>query len=107
MKIDHMTVFQILLVVMSSISAALFLCYLQTIRFPNQTDYSLEVCTCVCKIQEESPAHVSGLQIGNDLLFSYLWVALVAFLHVSSVLESVVGMCVLKMLIVASAYLYR
>ncbi|NXJ06239.1 CYTIP protein, partial [Odontophorus gujanensis] len=40
---------------------------IQTIRFPNQNDYSLEVCTCVCKIQEESPAHVSGLQIGDIL----------------------------------------
>ncbi|NXK56201.1 CYTIP protein, partial [Chauna torquata] len=40
---------------------------LQTIRFPNQIDYSLEVCTCVCKIQEESPAHFSGLQIGDIL----------------------------------------
>ncbi|XP_010712377.1 cytohesin-interacting protein isoform X2 [Meleagris gallopavo] len=40
---------------------------IQTIRFPNQTDYSLEVCTCVCKIQEESPAHFSGLQIGDIL----------------------------------------
>ncbi|XP_013049128.3 cytohesin-interacting protein [Anser cygnoides] len=40
---------------------------IQTIRFPNQNDYSLEVCTCVCKIQEESPAHLSGLQIGDIL----------------------------------------
>ncbi|XP_031446682.1 cytohesin-interacting protein isoform X1 [Phasianus colchicus] len=40
---------------------------IQTIRFPNQTDYSLEVCTCVCKIQEESPAQFSGLQIGDIL----------------------------------------
>uniref|UniRef100_A0A8C9EZ12 Cytohesin 1 interacting protein n=1 Tax=Pavo cristatus TaxID=9049 RepID=A0A8C9EZ12_PAVCR len=40
---------------------------IQTIRFPNQTDYSLDVCTCVCKIQEESPAHSSGLQIGDIL----------------------------------------
>ncbi|NXE53311.1 CYTIP protein, partial [Casuarius casuarius] len=40
---------------------------LQTIRFPHQNDCSLEVCTCVCKIQEESPAHLSGLQIGDIL----------------------------------------
>ncbi|NWX13539.1 CYTIP protein, partial [Aegotheles bennettii] len=40
---------------------------IQTIRFPQQSGYSLEVCTCVCKIQEESPAHLSGLQIGNIL----------------------------------------
>ncbi|NXL32372.1 CYTIP protein, partial [Glaucidium brasilianum] len=39
----------------------------QTIRFPHQNDNSLEVCTCVCKIQEESPAHLSGLQIGDIL----------------------------------------
>ncbi|PKU29091.1 hypothetical protein llap_20605 [Limosa lapponica baueri] len=38
-----------------------------TIRFPNQNDYSLEVYTCVCKIQEESPAHLSGLQTGDIL----------------------------------------
>ncbi|KFV76729.1 Cytohesin-interacting protein, partial [Struthio camelus australis] len=40
---------------------------IQTIRFPHQNDYSLEVCTCVCKIQEESPAHLSGLQTGDIL----------------------------------------
>ncbi|NWY54988.1 CYTIP protein, partial [Chionis minor] len=40
---------------------------LQTFRFPHQNDYSLEVCTCVCKIQEESPAHLSGLQTGDIL----------------------------------------
>ncbi|XP_075286966.1 cytohesin-interacting protein isoform X2 [Opisthocomus hoazin] len=40
---------------------------IQTIRFPHQNDYSLEVCTCICKIQEESPAHLSGLQAGDIL----------------------------------------
>ncbi|NXA07317.1 CYTIP protein, partial [Sapayoa aenigma] len=40
----------------------------QTIRFPHQNDFSLEVCTCICKIQEESPAHLSGLQTGNILV---------------------------------------
>ncbi|NXG50346.1 CYTIP protein, partial [Psilopogon haemacephalus] len=40
---------------------------LQTIRLPHQNDYSLEVFTCVCKIQEESPAHLSGLQPGDIL----------------------------------------
>ncbi|NXD43373.1 CYTIP protein, partial [Copsychus sechellarum] len=39
----------------------------QTIRFPHQNDFSLEVCTCVCRIQEESPAHLSGLQTGDIL----------------------------------------
>ncbi|XP_037999405.1 cytohesin-interacting protein isoform X2 [Motacilla alba alba] len=38
---------------------------IQTFRFPRQNDFSLEVCTCVCRIQEESPAHLSGLQTGN------------------------------------------
>ncbi|NXM72677.1 CYTIP protein, partial [Serilophus lunatus] len=41
---------------------------IQTIRFPHQNDFSLEVCTCICKIQEESPAHLSGLQTGNILV---------------------------------------
>ncbi|NXQ86091.1 CYTIP protein, partial [Nyctibius grandis] len=40
---------------------------IQTIRFPHQNGYSLEVCTCVCKIEEESPAHLSGLQTGDIL----------------------------------------
>uniref|UniRef100_A0A8V5G1N5 Uncharacterized protein n=1 Tax=Melopsittacus undulatus TaxID=13146 RepID=A0A8V5G1N5_MELUD len=40
---------------------------LPTIRFPNQNNYSLDVCTCVCKIQEESPAYLSGLQTGDIL----------------------------------------
>ncbi|NXA41677.1 CYTIP protein, partial [Eudromia elegans] len=39
----------------------------QTTRFLHQNDYSLELCTCVCKIQEESPAYLSGLQIGDIL----------------------------------------
>ncbi|XP_069717702.1 cytohesin-interacting protein [Phaenicophaeus curvirostris] len=40
---------------------------IQTIRFPHPDDCSLEACTCVCRIQEESPAHLSGLQIGDIL----------------------------------------
>ncbi|XP_010135171.1 PREDICTED: cytohesin-interacting protein, partial [Buceros rhinoceros silvestris] len=40
---------------------------IQTVRFPRHSDYSLEVCTCVCRIQEESPAHLSGLQSGAIL----------------------------------------
>ncbi|NWW79206.1 CYTIP protein, partial [Climacteris rufus] len=39
----------------------------QTIRFPHQNDFSLEVCTCVSRIEEESPAHLSGLQTGDIL----------------------------------------
>ncbi|KFM03381.1 Cytohesin-interacting protein, partial [Aptenodytes forsteri] len=53
---------------------------IQTIRFPHQNDYSLEVCTCVCKIQEESPAHLSGLQIG-DILASINGVNTSGFSH--------------------------
>ncbi|NXP18292.1 CYTIP protein, partial [Scytalopus superciliaris] len=41
---------------------------IQTVRFPNQNDFSLEVCTCICKVQEESPAHLSGLQTGVILV---------------------------------------
>ncbi|NXC00345.1 CYTIP protein, partial [Orthonyx spaldingii] len=40
---------------------------IQTVRFPHQNDFSLEVCTRVCRIQEESPAHLSGLQTGDIL----------------------------------------
>ncbi|NXE12935.1 CYTIP protein, partial [Lophotis ruficrista] len=53
---------------------------IQTIRFPHQNDYSLEVCTCVCKIQEESPAHLSGLQTG-DILASINGVSTDGFSH--------------------------
>ncbi|XP_071291642.1 cytohesin-interacting protein isoform X1 [Agelaius tricolor] len=40
---------------------------IQTIRFPPQNDFPVEVCTCVCRIQEESPAHLSGLQTDHIL----------------------------------------
>ncbi|NXC87995.1 CYTIP protein, partial [Cercotrichas coryphoeus] len=52
----------------------------QTIRFPHQNDFSLEVCTCVCRIQEESPAHLSGLQTG-DILTSINGVSVEGFGH--------------------------
>ncbi|NXR85602.1 CYTIP protein, partial [Hypocryptadius cinnamomeus] len=52
----------------------------QTIRFPHQNDFSLEVCTCVCRIQEESPAHLSGLQPG-DILSSINGVSTEGFGH--------------------------
>ncbi|NXQ36295.1 CYTIP protein, partial [Alaudala cheleensis] len=52
----------------------------QTIRFPHQNDFSLEVCTCVCRIQEESPAHLSGLQTG-DILSSINGVSTEGFGH--------------------------
>ncbi|NXF90552.1 CYTIP protein, partial [Eubucco bourcierii] len=53
---------------------------IQTIRLPHQNDYSLEVFTCVCKIQEESPAHLSGLQSG-DILSSINGVSTDGFSH--------------------------
>ncbi|NXU57940.1 CYTIP protein, partial [Turnix velox] len=53
---------------------------IQTIRFRHQNDCSLEVCTCVCRIQEESPAHLSGLQIG-DILASINGVTTDGFSH--------------------------
>ncbi|XP_023787221.1 cytohesin-interacting protein [Cyanistes caeruleus] len=53
---------------------------IQTIRFPHQNDFSLEVCTCVCRIQEESPAHLSGLQAG-DILSSINGVSTEGFGH--------------------------
>ncbi|XP_059708414.1 cytohesin-interacting protein isoform X2 [Haemorhous mexicanus] len=53
---------------------------IQTIRFPHQNDFSLEVCTCVCRIQEESPAHLSGLQTG-DILSSINGVNIEGFGH--------------------------
>ncbi|NXB71163.1 CYTIP protein, partial [Donacobius atricapilla] len=52
----------------------------QTIRFPHQSDFSLEVCTCVCRIHEESPAHLSGLQTG-DILTSINGVNIEGFGH--------------------------
>ncbi|NWU88838.1 CYTIP protein, partial [Upupa epops] len=40
---------------------------IQTIRFPQQPPCSLELCTCVCRVQQESPAQLSGLQTGDIL----------------------------------------
>ncbi|NXN78471.1 CYTIP protein, partial [Bombycilla garrulus] len=53
---------------------------IQTLRFPHQNDFSPEVCTCVCRIQEESPAHLSGLQPG-DILTSINGVSIEGFAH--------------------------
>uniref|UniRef100_A0A8C7ECQ8 Cytohesin 1 interacting protein n=1 Tax=Nothoprocta perdicaria TaxID=30464 RepID=A0A8C7ECQ8_NOTPE len=61
---DSILIFNI---VTAFILTTLSLWYSQTTRFPHQNDYSLELCTCVCKIQEESPAYLSGLQIGDIL----------------------------------------
>ncbi|XP_019377928.1 PREDICTED: cytohesin-interacting protein [Gavialis gangeticus] len=40
---------------------------IQTCRLPSQNDYSPETRTYVCRIQEKSPAHLSGLQTGDIL----------------------------------------
>ncbi|XP_041321950.1 cytohesin-interacting protein isoform X2 [Pyrgilauda ruficollis] len=53
---------------------------IQTLRFSHQNDFSLEVCTCVCRVQEESPAHLSGLQPG-DILTSINGVSTEGFAH--------------------------
>uniref|UniRef100_A0A8C5TDM3 Cytohesin 1 interacting protein n=1 Tax=Malurus cyaneus samueli TaxID=2593467 RepID=A0A8C5TDM3_9PASS len=51
-----------------------------TVRFPHQHDFTLEMCTCVCRIQEESPAHLSGLQPG-DILTSINGITIEGFGH--------------------------
>ncbi|XP_075386391.1 cytohesin-interacting protein [Tenrec ecaudatus] len=40
---------------------------IQTHRLQNQNVCSWEMCTLICKVQEDSPAHCSGLQIGDVL----------------------------------------
>ncbi|KAM6175099.1 cytohesin-interacting protein [Erethizon dorsatum] len=40
---------------------------IQTHRLQNQNFCSLEMCTLICKIQEDSPAHCAGLQAGDVL----------------------------------------
>nr|XP_025850022.1 cytohesin-interacting protein [Vulpes vulpes] len=40
---------------------------IQTYRLQNQNMCSLEMCTLICKIQEDSPAHHAGLQTGDVL----------------------------------------
>ncbi|XP_064022441.1 cytohesin-interacting protein [Pogoniulus pusillus] len=53
---------------------------IQTTRLPHQNDCPLEVLTYICKIQEESPAHLSGLQPG-DILSSINGVNTYGFSH--------------------------
>lgn len=38
---------------------------IQTYRLQNQNICSSEVCTMICKVQEDSPAHCAGLQVGD------------------------------------------
>lgn len=40
---------------------------IQTYRLQNQNTCSSELCTLICKIQEDSPAHCAGLQAGDVL----------------------------------------
>ncbi|XP_074857650.1 cytohesin-interacting protein [Carettochelys insculpta] len=40
---------------------------IETRRLQHENACSLEICTYVCKIEEESPAHLSGLQTGDIL----------------------------------------
>ncbi|XP_021558591.1 cytohesin-interacting protein isoform X1 [Neomonachus schauinslandi] len=40
---------------------------IQTYRLQNQNLCSSEMCTLICKIQEDSPAHYAGLQTGDVL----------------------------------------
>ncbi|XP_003796007.1 cytohesin-interacting protein [Otolemur garnettii] len=53
---------------------------IQTYRLPNQTTCSWEVCTLICKIQEDSPAHCAGLQAG-DVLANINGVSTEGFTH--------------------------
>uniref|UniRef100_A0A8C2Y0J5 receptor protein serine/threonine kinase n=1 Tax=Capra hircus TaxID=9925 RepID=A0A8C2Y0J5_CAPHI len=41
---------------------------IQTYRLPNQNTCSTDMCTLICKIQEDSPAHCAGLQAGKSEL---------------------------------------
>ncbi|KAM7104950.1 cytohesin-interacting protein isoform 2-T2 [Molossus nigricans] len=40
---------------------------IQTYRLQNQNTCSSELCTLVCKVEEDSPAHCAGLQAGDVL----------------------------------------
>ncbi|XP_007940006.1 cytohesin-interacting protein [Orycteropus afer afer] len=53
---------------------------IQTYRLQNQNTCSWEMCTMICKIQEDSPAHCSGLQTG-DVLANINGVSTEGFTH--------------------------
>ncbi|XP_006125729.1 cytohesin-interacting protein [Pelodiscus sinensis] len=53
---------------------------IETRKLQPQNACSLEVCTFVCKIQEKSPAHLSGLQTG-DILANINGVSTEGFSH--------------------------
>ncbi|EPY75872.1 cytohesin-interacting protein-like protein [Camelus ferus] len=53
---------------------------IQTYRLQNQNTCSSEMCTLICKIQEDSPAHCAGLQTG-DVLANINGVSTEGFTH--------------------------
>ncbi|XP_014932197.1 cytohesin-interacting protein isoform X1 [Acinonyx jubatus] len=53
---------------------------IQTYRLQNQNMCSSEMCTLICKIQEDSPAHYAGLQTG-DVLANINGVSTEGFTH--------------------------
>ncbi|XP_008058220.1 cytohesin-interacting protein [Carlito syrichta] len=53
---------------------------IQTYKFQNQNTCSPEMCTLICKIQEDSPAHCAGLQAG-DVLANINGVSTEGFTH--------------------------
>ncbi|XP_032492651.1 cytohesin-interacting protein isoform X3 [Phocoena sinus] len=53
---------------------------IQTYRLQNQNTCSSEMCTLICKIQEDSPAHHAGLQAG-DVLANINGVSTEGFTH--------------------------
>ncbi|XP_019582739.2 cytohesin-interacting protein isoform X1 [Rhinolophus sinicus] len=53
---------------------------IQTYRLQNQNTCSSELCTLICKIQEDSPAHCAGLQAG-DVLANINGVSTEGFTH--------------------------
>lgn len=53
---------------------------IQTYRLQNHNTYPSEMCTLICKIQEDSPAHCAGLQAG-DVLVNINGVSTEGFTH--------------------------
>ncbi|XP_062958331.1 cytohesin-interacting protein [Cynocephalus volans] len=53
---------------------------IQTYRLQNQNTCSSEMCTLICKVEEDSPAHCAGLQAG-DVLANINGVSTEGFTH--------------------------